>query len=208
MTGGLVQDTEHVLLPAVRPGTTFLLTAAAMVPALLSLWRRPADAAAFLRALVQCALCSFLLGWHVHEKALLLAVVPLAVLALRSGPEARLYLLLSAAAHVALGPLLFETREAPARLLLAALHAGYAAHALPAAGAQLSRLQTGYLAGLAAVALYDVCGHRALGLDHRWPFLPLLLTSLYCAVGVVCCWLALYWHMLFRVDGGQKIKVR
>ncbi|XP_043226819.1 probable dolichyl pyrophosphate Glc1Man9GlcNAc2 alpha-1,3-glucosyltransferase [Amphibalanus amphitrite] len=208
MTGGLVQDVEHALLPAVRPAATFALSAAAMLPALVTLWRRPADAAAFLRALVQCALCSFLLGWHVHEKAVLLAVVPLAVLALRSGPEARLYLLLSAAAHVSLGPLLFGGREAPARLLLAGLHAGYAAQALPAAAGPPSRAYTGYLAGLAAVAVYDVIGHRALGLDGRWPFLPLLVTSLYCAVGVVCCWLALYWHMLFRVEGGQKIKVR
>ena len=208
MTGGLVQDTEHVLLPAVRPAATFAVTAAAMAPALVGLWRRPADAAALLRALLQCALCSFLFGWHVHEKAVLLAAVPLAVLALRSGPEARLYQLLSVTAHVSLGPLLFRGREAPARLLLTALHAGYAALALPSAGGPPSRAQSGYLAGLAAVALYDVVGHGALGLDGRWPFLPLLLTSLYCALGVVYCWLSLYRHMLFRVEGGQKIKVR
>ncbi|XP_037069925.1 probable dolichyl pyrophosphate Glc1Man9GlcNAc2 alpha-1,3-glucosyltransferase [Pollicipes pollicipes] len=208
MTGGLVQETSHALLPTVPPTATFLLSGAAMLPALVACWRRPADTAAFLRALVQCALGSFLFGWHVHEKALLLAVVPLAVLALRSQTEARLYLLLSAAAHVSLFPLLHGPAETLGKVLAALLHAGYAAHALPATGAALSRPQAAYLAGLAPLVLYHTVGHRLLGLHGRWPFVPLLLTSLYCALGVLYCWLALYRHMLFRADVGQKVKQR
>lgn len=208
MTGGLVQETAPALLPAVTPAATFAATLVAMVPALVAVWRRPADACTFLRALVQCALCSFLFGWHVHEKASLLAVVPLAVLALRSQPEARLYLLLSAAAHTALLPLLFQPRETPGKLLLTALHGLYAAQALPGCAGALSRLQTAYLAGLLPLVAYTEVGHAALGLTERWPFVPLLLTSAYCAVGVVGCWLALYSHMLLRADHGQKIKTR
>jgi len=47
-----------------------------MQPCLWQLWKQP-DARHFIVAVVQCALSSFLFGWHVHEKAILTATVPL-----------------------------------------------------------------------------------------------------------------------------------
>ena len=55
------------------------------------------------------------------------------------------------------------------------------------------RWQRAYLLGLVPLELYCAFGHRLLcgfllGDSGRLPFLPLLLTSVYCAVGVVAAW--------------------
>lgn len=76
MTGGLVQEFSHEVLPNITPLTTIILTGLMMVPFLVKLWtlKHPLN---FLRCLVLCALTSFLFGWHVHEKAILMAIIPL-----------------------------------------------------------------------------------------------------------------------------------
>lgn len=43
MTGGLVQEYNHSVLPTVTPAMTFILTAATMLPALKHLWYLGAD---------------------------------------------------------------------------------------------------------------------------------------------------------------------
>ena len=89
MTGGLVQDISHAILPSISPLATAILTLICMTPALIKLWVSPHSPVMFLRCLVICAWSSFLLGWHVHEKAVLIIILPLAILALGSKQEAR-----------------------------------------------------------------------------------------------------------------------
>ena len=89
MTGGLVQDIEHSVLPNISPLTTALLTMTAMLPALAKLWSSPANMTQFVRCLALCAWTSFLFGWHVHEKAILLVILPMTVLGCTNKQDTR-----------------------------------------------------------------------------------------------------------------------
>ena len=117
-TGGLVHDADaHRLLPSITPGRTLALVGLALLPAMIKLWKRPSQRC-FAACLVYSSLCFFMLSWHVHEKAILMATVPLApmVLALsnqkRVHPTAcRLFLLLATTGHLSLFPLLHEPPE-------------------------------------------------------------------------------------------------
>ena len=111
MTGGLVQDINHTVLPSVPPFATAVIFLLAIMPAVAKLWLSPHSLTSFLRAFTLCAWSCFMFGWHVHEKAILLVVVPLAVLATVSRAEARLYLVTATTGHFSLFPLLFQVNK-------------------------------------------------------------------------------------------------
>ena len=73
---GLVGDTSFAVLPNVKPMHTFLITIIFQGVFLVKLWRTPTYKS-FLTALTLCGYTSFMFGWHVHEKAILLVLVPL-----------------------------------------------------------------------------------------------------------------------------------
>lgn len=93
---GLVGDTVFAVLPNVKPLYTFTITIAyqSVCPPdvwcsmlsptltfsrqvfLTKLWFSPTYKS-FLIALTLCGYSSFMFGWHVHEKAVLLILVPL-----------------------------------------------------------------------------------------------------------------------------------
>lgn len=77
MTGGLVQEFSHSILPNITPLMTIILSVLSMIPALTKLWKLKSNHNNFVRCIVLCGLSSFMFGWHVHEKAILMAVIPL-----------------------------------------------------------------------------------------------------------------------------------
>ncbi|XP_059912025.1 probable dolichyl pyrophosphate Glc1Man9GlcNAc2 alpha-1,3-glucosyltransferase [Gadus macrocephalus] len=200
MTGGLVQEFQHAVLPSVAPPAALLCTLLAMLPALWCVWRRPCGGRGFLRCLVQCALASFMFSWHVHEKAVLLAVLPLSILAVESRRDAGIFLMLATTGHYSLFPLLFTPAEFPIKVLLMLLFTIYSFTALrnlfSGEGSLLHPLEALYLLGLVAVEVLCEVVFPLSPWQQTLPFVPLLVTSVYCALGVSYSFVRLYVSLL------------
>ncbi|KAM3869037.1 dolichyl pyrophosphate Glc1Man9GlcNAc2 alpha-1,3-glucosyltransferase [Diretmus argenteus] len=200
MTGGLVQEFQHSVLPSVSPSVTLVCTLISILPAVFRLWWRPCGARGFLRCLVLCALGSFMFGWHVHEKAILIAILPLSILAVESREDAGIFLVLATTGHYSLFPLIFTPAELPIKVTLMLMFTLYSFCALrnlfSVQGSLLHPLEAVYLLGLVAVAIACEIVYPLSPWQQTLPFLPLLATSLYCALGVSYCFVRLYVSML------------
>ena len=113
--GGLVQVTKFAVLPSPSPLVTLGLVLLALLPCLFSLWQNPKPES-FLPATIYACLCSFMFGYHVHEKAILMVTIPMALTAADSQAHARHYFLTATVGHVALMPLLFTEQEYPIKV--------------------------------------------------------------------------------------------
>ncbi|KAH3843091.1 probable dolichyl pyrophosphate Glc1Man9GlcNAc2 alpha-1,3-glucosyltransferase [Dreissena polymorpha] len=202
MTGGLVQEFKHAVLPSVTPLVTLVLTAFSILPCLYLLWSGPKGPQSFVRALVLCGFGSFMFGWHVHEKAILMMIIPLCLLVQERKRDASVLLLMSTIGHYSLFPLLFTQFETPIKVCLMLLTTVYAfssiANVYKDKGTSsslplLSTVESVYLLGILPLELYNSVGHTLLGLTDKLPFLPLMMTSVYCAIGVTYAWLKFYW---------------
>lgn len=76
------------VLPNITPKITFALTLAFTCVYLTKLWFDPTYKR-FLDSLVLAAMTSFLWGWHVHEKAALMFLIPLRYVPLEPRSEQR-----------------------------------------------------------------------------------------------------------------------
>jgi len=118
----------HVL-PHIEPEVAFLAVMAALVPAAISLWRSP-QPQRFACAVAYTCLSSFWFGYHVHEKAVITAIIPLAIPAVISSTAAEDFIVLSCAGHYGLLPLFFHAEEYPIKLMIVVLFYLFAAHGL------------------------------------------------------------------------------
>ncbi|XP_078514622.1 dolichyl pyrophosphate Glc1Man9GlcNAc2 alpha-1,3-glucosyltransferase [Lissotriton helveticus] len=200
MTGGLVQEFQHTVLPSVTPFATLLCTLISILPSLWCLWFRPRGPRGFLQCLTLCALSSFMFGWHVHEKAILLAILPLSVLCVRSARDAGIYLILTTTGHLSIFPLLFTAPELPIKILLMLLFTVFSFSSLKtlfrSVGPLLNHLEKLYLLGLVPLEIFCEIVYPLTPWKQTLPFIPLLLTSVYCALGVTYAWLRLYISVL------------
>ncbi|KAK3736385.1 hypothetical protein QZH41_017895 [Actinostola sp. cb2023] len=208
MTGGLVGQTQHLILPSVSPLATVILTLISILPALLGTWYRPSGPRRFLQCLTLCAYGSFLFGWHVHEKAIIMITIPLCLLAVQHKSDARVFLLLSSAGHLSLFPLLFRPEETPIKVCLMLMYSVLAFYSLclvhcgKSSGTTtladiltlpiVTSYEAVYVCGLAILEIYNCVIHPFTPIASTFPFLPLMLTSVYCAIGVVWSWLLFY----------------
>ncbi|TSQ12706.1 putative dolichyl pyrophosphate Glc1Man9GlcNAc2 alpha-1,3-glucosyltransferase [Bagarius yarrelli] len=196
MTGGLVQEFQHSVLPSVSPLVTLVCTLLSILPVLFRTWRRPNGARGFLRCLVVCALGSFMFGWHVHEKAILLAILPLSLLAVESKDDARTFLILSTTGHFSLFPLIFTAPELPIKIFLMLMFTVFSFTSFKKifskSGWLVNSVEAAYLLGLVPLELLCEIVYPLTNWQQTLPFIPLLLTSVYCALGVVYCFIRLY----------------
>lgn len=114
VTRGLVGDTSFAVLADIPPAWTFYLTLFFQVLPLIKLWTKPTWDM-FVGAVTMCGYASFLFGWHVHEKAILLVIIPFSLLALKDRRYLGAFRPLAVAGHVSLFPLLFTAQEFPVK---------------------------------------------------------------------------------------------
>ncbi|KAF8339207.1 glycosyltransferase family 57 protein [Cantharellus anzutake] len=210
---GLVGDTVFAILPNVVPIHTFTLTILFQAIYLVKLWRTPTHKS-FLTALTLCGWASFMFGWHVHEKAILLVLVPLSLMAADSGLHLRVFMIASAAGIYSLFPLIFKPSESIIKVIYST---GWCcivygmlqkrAYEFPNTliTAVVERMENLYLAGFvplqAFVVLFPFLTSRRPSSSSAFPtaqtcvvvsggngqleFLPLMLTSVYCSIGLL-----------------------
>ena len=129
LTGGLVGEASFSVLPDVGSGVTMLCVLCAMLPCLVATWHRPLPGK-FARAAVCATLSAYLFGYHVHEKAILMPLVPLAVLAAGGTDREAIaeFAFLSIVGNYSLFPLLIRKEEYGIKVMALA---GYLLVALP-----------------------------------------------------------------------------
>eukprot|EP01135_Chromosphaera_perkinsii_P005461 Nk52_evm10s352 gene=Nk52_evmTU10s352 len=191
-TSGIVglSGDGYAFLPSVKPVATIVLAVMGLSPILIRLWQKP-TCEKFVGSIVLCALNSFVFGYHVHEKAILMAILPMALLTLKDEFESRIFIILSTVGNVSLFPLLFGPSEWVPKVGLTALYLIVSLQWLQQYHSFKVKLQWyewWYLGGLVIVEVYYSVLHNAIFGVDKMQFLPLLIMSDYCTVGVLYCW--------------------
>jgi len=122
-TSGLVQESVFAILPDVSIMVTIIVTLFVWAPILIKLWNHPKEPDTFLQSMILCTFTSFLFGYHVHEKAILMITIPWTILFVANHEfERRMFVFLTTLANFSLFPLLFREEET---LVKVALHCFY-----------------------------------------------------------------------------------
>ncbi|KAL6634932.1 hypothetical protein ACP70R_027603 [Stipagrostis hirtigluma subsp. patula] len=215
-TGGLVGDSSpFAVLPKVTPITTFLLVILAMTPCLVKAFSNP-QPRHIIRWVSYACTCGFMFGWHVHEKASLHFTIPLALIAVDSLDDTKHYFMLAIVSCYSLFPLLFEKQEYPIKALLLLTYAtlmwvGFSSHfsansaqegkKINKSGSSVKKngfvgwIGLSYLLGIAIIELWSQAFHHHV-LGDRLPFLPLIMVSFYCGIGMIYSWM---WQLVWIV---------
>ncbi|VUZ47008.1 unnamed protein product [Hymenolepis diminuta] len=207
MTSGLTGNYQHLCLPTIRPIHTAFLTFAHIIPGLVictGLKTSPMDSGFVLvRSIVSAAWASFLFGWHVHEKAVLVITLPLLILAVVSRRLRGLCFYVSTIAHFSLLPLIFTPNEQPVMLSFYLLYTLVqyvllGRSSIPVKDGLLVKYWR-HLTILGRIHLFGLIPllfvtRIALPLLYpRFEFLPLMMTSIYCAVGLLVSFFIYTW---------------
>jgi alpha-1,3-glucosyltransferase len=194
VTRGLVGDTSFAVLPEITAKMTFALTLLFQIIPLIKLFFDPTWDV-FIGAITLCGYASFLFGWHVHEKAILLVIIPFSLIALKDRRYLGAFRPLAVAGHVSLFPLLFTGAEFPIKTvytifwLLSFLLAFD--RLAPASNRSriflFDRFSFVYIAVSVPLIAYCSLVHQMV-FGKQYEFLPLMFTSSYSALGVVASW--------------------
>lgn len=205
-TAGIVGDFQMVVLPRVTGLHCAILVLLFQLPALwmiLIQLNKATSALLLIRSMVFASFTAFMLGYHVHEKAILIPWMLQTLTAVNSPADASLFMLLSAAGSVSLFPLLPGPFECAIKMILTLVYVFVARYYL--LHTQLNRMATWakialnlILFALMVTAVYTEMVHDWL-LQGRLPFLPLMMTSVVCAAVLVLAWI-LSWYNLCWVS--------
>ncbi|KAH6661387.1 Dolichyl pyrophosphate Glc1Man9GlcNAc2 alpha-1,3-glucosyltransferase [Truncatella angustata] len=195
VTRGLVGDTSFAVLLEITPRLCFLLTLLFQAIPLVKLFLKPTWDG-FVGAVTLCGYASFLFGWHVHEKAILLVIIPFSLIALKDRRYLSAFRPLAVSGHVSLFPLLFTPAEFPIKTVYTIfwliLFLMVFDRLAPASNRQrfflFDRFTVLYIAVSIPLIAYTSLIHQMV-FGKSYEFLPLMFTSSYSAIGVVGSWL-------------------
>lgn len=207
---GLVQDVFFTVLPQVSPKITFFLTVFYQLLAVIPLLFDPSFKR-FIGSLTLCGLASYLFGWHVHEKAIMLVIIPFSFLVVLDRRLLVSFMSVAAAGYVSLFPLLYENADFSIKCLYTFLWCVIYFFALRKTTKLSSsverrvffmdRLAIIYICLLLPMVLgiqfFDVMKWKY-PLFKRFEFLGLMTYSVYCSIGILGSWIGLSW--LYNFD--------
>ncbi|KAG2146718.1 glycosyltransferase family 57 protein [Suillus clintonianus] len=196
---GLVGDTVFAVIPNIKPVHTFIITIIFQMLYLIKLWRAPTYKS-FVAALTLCGYASYMFGWHVHEKAVLLVLVPLTLLASENYAYYKTFVIASVAGIFSLFPLIFTPAETLLKIIYSLIWGAmilYPLHkqlyefpsSLP--WVLLESFENAYLYGFALLQVFVTLFPYVTGGNPDTEFLPLMATSVYCAVGLIWAFIRL-----------------
>ncbi|XP_070282975.1 dolichyl pyrophosphate Glc1Man9GlcNAc2 alpha-1,3-glucosyltransferase isoform X6 [Myotis yumanensis] len=114
--------------------------------------------------------------------------------------DASIFLILTTTGHYSLFPLLFTAPELPIKILLMLLFTIYSISSLKTLFRKekplFNWMETFYLLGLGPLEVFCEFVFPFTSWKLKYSFLPLLLTSAYCAVGITYAWFRLYVSVL------------
>ncbi|KAH3900173.1 probable Dolichyl pyrophosphate Glc1Man9GlcNAc2 alpha-1,3-glucosyltransferase [Saccharomycodes ludwigii] len=213
-TRGLVQDVEFLVLPQIEPKITFILTLFYQMIATFPVLFCP-NFKRFLGSLTLCGYASFLFGWHVHEKAILLVIIPFSFLVISDRRLLTPFRLVTSASYVSLFPLLFTSQDFLLKILYVSVWClifFFSLRDVTKISSSVERrvwffdrIALVYIIGLLFMVL--ACGFLdAFVANHqenykflaKYEFLSLMIYSVYCSMGIIGSWLGLSW--LYNFD--------
>ena len=127
-------------------------------------------------------------GYHVHEKAILNVLIPFSIIA---SAEPNLFILTLTAGTFSLFPLLFTPFEIALKLLVGTLHVVLSIWNL--SPIKFHWIQELYLLGFLPMYVVENFSQFVL---PKYAFLPLILVSDYCFLGICFAYLKFYWTAL------------
>ena len=159
----------------------------------------------FLHTVTLCAFISYMFGFHVHEKAILIVLVPAGLEALLSKREGSDYLMLSLIGTCSLFPLLFQAQECLLKVVIFVLTQSALGGMLSVYHGLISFsfIEKMYLGVLGL--MQPVCWWLLPAVLPNLSFLPLMIISIYCAVGNIYCFVKSYVveHAEHSLRGGK-----
>lgn len=194
-TRGLIGDTAFAVLPEITQGVCTALAVLFSFLPLIKLFQKPTWEG-FIGGVTLSAYAFFLFSWHVHEKAILLVIIPFSLIALKDRRYLSAFRPLAVAGHVSLFPLLFTPAEFPIKtvytifwlvLFLLAFDRLAPLSTRPRFFL-FDRLIILYIAVSIPLMVYCSLLHPIV-FGKRYEFLPLMFISSYSAIGVVGSWL-------------------
>jgi len=183
---GLAHLLEGTSLPEPTPLVCAMLLFVSIVPGLQAASLHLTNQK-LVESVVYVSFCAFMLAYHVHEKAILTAMMPLALL-VEPSPRGEYHNIffwhLNLWGLLGLFPLLFRPIELTLKLTSYLAYMALISYLLHTPPRWLEDIQYGSI-GMVVVVILLL---EFVPIQGKWEFFPLMATSIACASGLLGCW--------------------